>query len=74
MTLRLLRTSHNISIIALSDNVVFPKSPQHKKLRRGGEGLQDQHSLKRHQMAPPSKEWRQEAQVAPSTVKSFDVS
>ena len=39
MTLRLVRTSHNISIIAKSDeNVVFLNSPQYKKLRRGGEG------------------------------------
>ena len=36
MTLRLVRTSHNISIIAKSENVVFLNSPQHKKLRRGG--------------------------------------
>ena len=38
MTLRLVRTSHNISIIAKSENVVFLNSPQYKKLRRGGEG------------------------------------
>ena len=57
MTLRLVRTSHNISIIAKSENVVFLNSPQYKKLKRGGEGVSKPALTK----APPDGATKQRA-------------